>query len=341
MSQIQLNEISFSGTAYLGMPFNKCFRKLVLAGMELYGINHGASRNNNITLDVFSKAETAAAKRYLAQDSIIVSSGYLAAQLVIQNYYKSHQLIYAPDSHPALHIGNPTISKQNYDDWIEETLKIVNSSNGKPILIISTALNNLEPNIFNFSWVSRIEEGASAVILVDDSHSLGIIGQNGEGTYAKIPNLPHIQKIVISSMAKALGIDAGIILASSAIIQDLRKSAIYAGSSPPSPGLLYAYVHSEDTHIAELVKLRKNINHFVGLLNSPTGLSFVPELPVFLIKDQVLAEGLLKRGLKISSFPYPDPQGKKLNRIVLSSAHKFDEIVLLANLINELNEKNK
>ena len=44
----------FGGTAYLGIPHNDEFRKLFIRGMEIYGVNHGASRNNNITLDIFS-----------------------------------------------------------------------------------------------------------------------------------------------------------------------------------------------------------------------------------------------------------------------------------------------
>lgn len=329
-------DLFFGGTAYLGMPFNEHFKKLVFKGMEIYGINHGASRNNNITLDIFSKAEAVAAERFLSEDSIIVSSGYLAAQLVIQHYYASHQFIYAPDSHPALHIGIPSIPKINYADWVEQTIKKINQSKS-PTLIISNALNNLEPQIYDFSWISRIEESCSVVILVDDSHALGIIGEQGEGSYSKIPDLPNIQKIVISSMAKAFGLDAGLILANSSIINSLRGSVIYAGSSPPSPGILYAFVHSEENHHQERSKLRTSINYFLELLHSPKGLFFIKDFPVILINDEALAEGLLNRGIKISSFPYPDPLGKKLNRIVLNSAHKKEEIEILANMVNELN----
>ncbi|WP_395627011.1 aminotransferase class I/II-fold pyridoxal phosphate-dependent enzyme [Daejeonella sp.] len=333
------NKLFFSGTAYLGMPFNEDFRKLVFEGMELYGINHGASRNNNITLDIFSEAEKVAAKRFLSDDSILVSSGYLAAQLVIQHYHGSHQFLYAPESHPALYFGAPLISKTKYTDWVEQAIKEINSAK-KPILIISNALNNLTPEIFDFAWLSRIDLEREVVVLVDDSHGVGIMGEKGEGTYSKIPELPNIQKIVISSMAKALGIDAGLILANSALINKLRTSPVYAGSSPPSPGILYAFVHSEHTYNQELIKLRKNINNFIAMLTIGDGMFFIKDFPVFLVENQALAEGILTKGIHISSFPYPDPQGKKLNRIVLSSVHKMGELEILADTINILNSRN-
>ena len=335
MTPLSPNKPFFSGTAYLGMPFNEDFRKLVFKGMELYGVNHGASRNNNFTLDIFSKAEGLAAKRFLSEDSILVSSGYLAAQLVIQHYYASHQFIYSPESHPALYLGAPLIPKIKYCDWVEQAIDEINKSK-KPVLIISNALNNLTPDIYDFAWLSRIDSEHEVVILVDDSHGIGIIGEKGEGTYSKISELPNIQKIVIASMAKAMGMDAGLILANSSLIHKLRTSPVYAGSSPPSPGILYAFVHSEEIYNQELIRLRQNINYFTEMLNTGSGLSFIKDFPVFLINNETLAEELIRKEINISSFPYPDPQGKKLHRIVLSSAHKMEELDLLANTINSL-----
>jgi 7-keto-8-aminopelargonate synthetase-like enzyme len=317
------------------MPFNEDFRKLVFKGMELYGVNHGASRNNNFTLDIFSKAEGLAAKRFLSEDSILVSSGYLAAQLVIQHYYASHQFIYSPESHPALYLGAPLIPKIKYCDWVEQAIDEINKSK-KPVLIISNALNNLTPDIYDFAWLSRIDSEHEVVILVDDSHGIGIIGEKGEGTYSKISELPNIQKIVIASMAKALGMDAGLILANSSLIHKLRTSPVYAGSSPPSPGILYAFVHSEEIYNQELIRLRKNINYFIEMVNTGSGLSFIKDFPVFLVNNETLVEEFIKNGINISSFPYPDPQGKKLNRIVFSSIHKMEELELIANTINSL-----
>lgn len=336
MTFVSPNALFFSGTAYLGMPFNEAFRKLVFKGMELYGVNHGASRNNNITLDIFSKAEGLAAKRFLSEDSILVSSGYLAAQLVIQQHYASHHFIYAPESHPALYLGAPLIPKINYCDWVEQTIKEINGAK-KPVLIISNALNNLKPEIYDFAWLSRIDAEHEIVILVDDSHGIGIIGEKGEGTYSRIPELPNIQKIVIASLAKALGMDAGLILANSSLIRKLRTSPVYAGSSPPSPGILYAFVHSEEIYNQELISLRQNINYFIEMLNTGSELSFIKDFPVFLVNNETLLDELIEKGINISSFPYPDPQGKKLNRIVLSSVHKMEELELLANTINSLN----
>jgi 8-amino-7-oxononanoate synthase len=334
MDTVSRSTLFFGGTAYLGMPWNTDFRKWVIKGMELYGVNHGASRNNNITLDIFSIAEKTAANRFKSEDAIIVSSGYLAAQLVVQNYYKSHQLIYAPETHPALWLGIPAAPKIKFSDWVEQVIVQINNSE-LPCLIISNALNNLIPEIYNFNWLHRIDPNKKVVILVDDSHGIGITGDQGEGAYSRIPELQNVQKIVIASMAKAIGVDAGIILGNLSIIEQFRSSPIYAGSSPPSPGMLYAFVKSEDIYRNELKKLRLNLRLFTDLLNSESGLFFINDFPVFLVNEDIVAADLLKNGINISSFPYPDPKGKSLNRIVLSSHHQREDLEVLANTINE------
>jgi 7-keto-8-aminopelargonate synthetase-like enzyme len=323
----------FGGTAYLGMPWNADFRKLVIRGMELYGVNHGASRNSNIKLDIFSIAEKMAAKRFKSDDSIIVSSGYLAAQLVVQSYYKSHQLIYAPETHPALWLGIPDAPKMIFSDWVEQAIIQINSSD-LPSLVISNSVNNLIPEIYDFNWLNRIDPHKKVIILVDDSHGIGITGDQGEGAYSRIMELPNVQKIVIASMAKALGVDAGLILGNSSIIEQLRTSPVYAGSSPPSPGILYAFVNSADIYRNELKKLRMNLRLFTDLLNSGSGLFFINDFPVFLLNDDIIAAELLKNGINISSFPYPDPKGKLLHRIVLNSIHQREDLEILANTIN-------
>jgi 7-keto-8-aminopelargonate synthetase-like enzyme len=137
-------------------------------------------------------------------------------------------------------------------------------------------------------------------------------------------------------MAKALGVDAGLILGNAAIIEQFRTSPVYAGSSPPSPGLLYAFVNSADIYSNELKKLRMNLRFFTDLLNSESGLHFINDFPIFLLKDDIIATGLLKNGINISSFPYPDPNGKSLHRIVLNSIHQREDLEILANTIKKL-----
>jgi 7-keto-8-aminopelargonate synthetase-like enzyme len=322
----------FGGTAYLGMPLNEKFKQLVFEGIDRYGINFGASRNNNVTLDIFALAEAESAKRCKAEDSIIVSSGYLSAQLVIQHYIERYTFIYAPDTHPALWIGKPNPPKISFTDWVDQAVKEVNHSD-RPVLLITNSLNNLFPEIYQFEWLTKILPGRKATILVDDSHGIGITGQYGEGVYSRIPKLPGIEIIVIASMAKALGMDAGVIAGTKEIINELRDSPIYAGASPPSPGFLYAYVNAAAIYQEELEKLRSNMKFFTSFIKDEPNLAYLKDFPVYLINNADVGQYLSTKGIVISSFAYPDPKGKALNRVVLNSRHSKAEMRRLAEAI--------
>jgi 7-keto-8-aminopelargonate synthetase-like enzyme len=333
-----VNEPSFfGGTAYLGIPRNEKFKNLVFEGIERYGVNYGASRNSNITLDIYSLAEVEAAKRCLAEDAIIVSSGYMAAQLVVQYYLMDYKFIYAPDTHPALWIGKPSPPQIQFTEWIEWIILEVNNSN-KPVLLITNSLNNLIPEFYEFDWLAKIRSGQKVILLVDDSHGIGISGQSGEGVYSKIPQIPNIEIIVIASMAKALGVDAGLVLGNRKIMNDLRNSPVYAGSSPPSPGVVHAYVNAHEIYLEELNKLRENINFFAGFLQGQTSLRYLKNFPVFLIETPGSGDYLISKGIIISSFAYPDPKGKALDRIVINSNHSKEELKNLAGVLNLIKE---
>ncbi len=330
--------VFFDGTAYLGLAGNAEFKKLVFEGIEQYGINYGASRNNSHTPDIYRLAEAEAAERCLAEDAIIVSSGYLAAQLVVQHYLSSHRFIYAPDTHPALWIGRPGPPQIKFTEWVEQIIPEVNKSEG-PVLLITNSLNNLIPEIYEFDWLTKILPAKQVTLLVDDSHGIGITGSSGQGVYSRMPRMPNVEILVISSMAKALSIDAGLVLGTNKIINELRDSAVYIGSSPPSPGILYAYVKASKLYSTQLTKLQENIAFFQGILKNPAGLTYVPGFPVFLLQTPVSYQYLESKGMIISSLTYPDPRGEILNRIVINSKHTQEELKNLAAALKEIKEQ--
>lgn len=317
--------LSFGGTAYLGIPHNEEFLALVYEGMQRFGINHGASRNNNLSLSIYNDAEREISRRFSSEAALVVSSGYLAAQMVIQKLVVSHQLLYAPETHPALWIGTPAPPSIGFREWADLCVSACQISD-KPLALITNSVNNLKPEIYDFAWLSSIPASREVTIVVDDSHGVGITGPGGKGVYNSLPKLPNIKIIVVASMAKALGVDAGFILGSKESISDLKKSPIFVGSSPPSPGFLYAWMKAEDIYDRQYRKLQQNIAYAEELIAGKENIIYVPGFPVILLQEGNAAELLRRNGIEISSFPYPNPQDRPLNRVVISSTHEFADL---------------
>ncbi|WP_316830322.1 aminotransferase class I/II-fold pyridoxal phosphate-dependent enzyme [Pedobacter aquatilis] len=320
----------FGGTAYLGIPQNEEFINLYTEGIKRFGLNNGTSRTNNIQLGIYNEAEIIAAKRFKAEDALITSSGYLAAQLTVKAFSDFGELRYAPSTHPALWLENQKMNPDSFESWQEETVEIINNSAKQNWVLISNSMNNLFPEIYDFNFLDQIKPEKKIILIVDDSHGIGVNNQ-GLGSFDRLPKKENIRPIVVASMAKALGTDAGIVLGSKTIIQQLKASNIFIGASPPAAAGLFAFMHSENLYKQGWQKLQENINLFSSKF-SFSGL-FEPGFPVFQINDPTLAEKLLKHKILISSFPYPGTTDRPVNRIVLSSWHTKKDIEQLVSAI--------
>jgi 8-amino-7-oxononanoate synthase len=321
----------FGGTAYLGIPKNQDFINLYIEGIKKFGLNNGTSRTNNIQLGIYDEAEKVAAGRYGAEAALITSSGYLAAQLTVKALSALGKVIYAPATHPALWLTGQPANQQSFNDWKKETINLINTSGGKTWVLISNSLNNLFPEIYDFNFLTEIHPEKEIILIVDDSHGIGV-NNNGMGAFINLPVKANIERIVVASMAKALGVDAGLVLGSNAVMNKLKNSNIFVGASPPSAASLFAYIHAEKIYHNAWTRLRENIKLLTADLNKTW--TFEPAFPAFLTQDAALANRLLKEKILISSFPYPKPESEPINRIVLSSWHEKEDINRLIKALN-------
>jgi len=315
----------FGGTAYLGIPQNQDFINLYLEGIKKFGLNNGTSRTNNIQLGIYDEAEKVAARRYGAEAALITSSGYLAAQLTVKALCGLGKVIYGPAAHPALWlVENQTKNVKLFRDWAAETIETINLSEEKTWVLISNSMNNLVPETYHFDFVKEIRKDKNIILVVDDSHGIGVINNNGMGAIVDLPKQENIENVVVASMAKALGVDAGIVLASNKMINKLKDTNTFIGASPPSPAGLHAFIHAEEIYKKALNKLKSNM----AMFEKASNLTWKHEwdFPVYLLGDVNFSQRLLQKQILISSFPYPNPTDEILDRIVLSAWHEKEDI---------------
>lgn len=326
----------FGGTAYLGIPQDQDFIDLHIEGIKKFGLNNGTSRTNNIQLGIYDEAEKVAAARYGAEAALITSSGYLAAQLTVKALSVLGKVIYAPATHPSLWLAeNQTKNLMPFWDWKQETIEKINASEEKNWILISNSMNNLVPEIYDFDFLENIHPDKNIVLVVDDSHGIGV-NNNGLSTLSSLPKLKNVECVVVASMAKAFGVDAGLIIGSKKIIEQLKKTNTYVGASPPAAAGIYAFIHANEIYRKAWEKLQQNIDHFSDALNLTW--KFEPGFPAYFFNHPGLADDLLKKNILISSFPYPNPDSDPINRIVLSSWHTDQDIDKLVMAIRKLDK---
>jgi 8-amino-7-oxononanoate synthase len=288
------------------------------------------TRGNNIQLGIYKEAETYAASYFGAEDTLITSSGYLAAQLAVRNLATGKTVLYAPQTHPALWINGTVKNEADFDTWSRAVVQQINTSAECNWLLVSNSINNLYPECYDFSFLAALKPENKLTLLVDDSHGIGILN-GGRGVYGLLARLNNVEVVVVASMAKALGLDAGIILGSHPQIQALKESNEFLGASPPAAAGLYAFMHAKYIYQNALATLHELIYFLAMQLNEDW--AYLPDFPVFQSFEPGLFDRLLAKQVLISSFPYPTPQSDPVNRVVLSSWHSKSQVYELAKLL--------
>jgi 7-keto-8-aminopelargonate synthetase-like enzyme len=324
------------------------FQRSLLEGFRQFGSIYSVSRNNNVQLKIYSEAEQYLAQINQAEAAVTVSSGLLAGQIVAR-LFADCKCIYAPNTHPALWSSKPFHSPfTNYADFAANICQVVKKNKAHAIALFCNSIDPLMCCNYNFNWITQLPENKDITIVIDDSHSMGMVRatghedvpmKHGKGTYSLFRKLAkcNIRVIVVASMAKAMGIAGGIILGEQGFIQQVKKSPLFTGASPIIPAFLYALMKSEKTYLEAYEVLLKNISTFKennsDLLHH---FRYIDDYPVFYTKENKIFTLLEEKGIIISSFSYPSPEDLPLTRIVLSALHSPADIATLSEALHEI-----
>lgn len=314
----------FSGYAYLGMNGVKAFTDLLKEGMDKYGLLFPSSRISNTQLELYTTFENLLSNITGSENTACFSSGYLAGKAITGLFDKVYN---APDSHPA--ILRSTASHETFEDWADEIVNAINLSSEENIVIAADAVNVITATINDFSFIDRIRK--KVTVIIDDSHGIGLAGENGRGICELVPPSSNVEYIFTYSLSKAFGITGGAVSGAAETISLLRSSPAYTATTSVSPAFMHAFINAQNLYEQQRIILRNNIDYFAGLVKE-LNLQHRSQLPVFVLPD-IDDEVLLKKKIIISSFAYPDPAGKKVQRIVLNALHTKSDLEHLADVL--------
>jgi 7-keto-8-aminopelargonate synthetase-like enzyme len=320
----------FSGTSYLGMARNPAFLDLLREGMNRYGANYSSSRGGNLQLSVYDEAEVYLASCTGAPAALTVSSGMLAGQLVMKTLPEKAQFLYGPRTHPALWRTPADHYESPWQAWADRLPQQIEQIAAQQVIILTNALDPLQAESFHFDWVAKIPEGKQIMLIVDDSHGLGVTGRDGGGIYGRLAAFPNVQVVVVASLGKALSLPGGVVLADASLISEIRKQAFFGGASPVPPAYLYAFLQAGPLYEESRKRLLTNIQQFSHEVGQFGLFRHIPHFPVFYTQAMGLDDFLRERKMMISCFPYPTPDSDHITRVILSSLHEPGDITHLA-----------
>ena len=218
---------------------------------------------------------------------------------------------------------------------LEEKLKEAQSARYR--LIATDGVFSMDGYIADLKSLCDLADKYDALVMVDDSHSVGFMGKRGRGTHEHCDVMGRID-IITGTLGKALGGASGGYTSGRKEIIDLlrQRSRPYLFSNTVAPAIVSASIKAIDL-LTESTELRDKLEANTKLFREGmTKLGFNilegehPIVPIML-GDAVLAtkmaDAMLEKGVYVIGFSYPVvPQGKARIRTQISAAHSTDDI---------------
>lgn len=337
--------LNFCANNYLGLADYQ--RIKVAAGKALQELGFGVASVRFIcgTQDIHLELEAAVSKFLGTDDTILFSSCFDANGGVFEALFGEEDAIISDELNHASIIDGIRLSKAarlryKNRDMADLERALVESAGAKSRVIVTDGVFSMDGYIAPLREICDLAEKYNAVVMVDDSHAVGLIGAGGKGT----PELLGVSErvdIYTGTFGKALGGAAGgYVSGRASIVELLRQKArpyLFSNSLAPviAAGSLEAIRIASDLTEGPLLrsKLQENAKLFRELMLAE-GFDLLPgEHPIIpvMFGDARLATEVANRmfieGIYVTAFSFPVvPKDKARIRVQLSAAHSTEEI---------------
>lgn len=277
------------------------------------------------------------------EDTILYSSCFDANGGVFETLLSAEDAVISDELNHASIIDGIRLSKaarfryRNRDMAdLERCLKEASGARHK--LIVTDGVFSMDGYIAPLDAICDLAERYGALVMVDDSHAVGFVGEEGRGT-PELFGVTERVDIITGTLGKALGgASGGYVAARAEIVELLRqRSRPYLFSNSLAPSIVGASLRVLDL-LAESgdrrVRLRENTALFRKEMTE-AGFEVLPgEHPItpVMVGDAALAARmaaeLLEKGIYVIAFSYPVvPKGKARIRVQLSAAHSREDVL--------------
>ena len=345
---------AFCSNDYLGLANHPELVTALAEGAKLYGVGSGASHlisGHSIAHDLLEKKLAACESNHIPNArALFFSAGYLANINAITGLSRLAEqgqvsIYSAKLNHASLIDGVRLASVQTkakvilFDhqnlDSLEETLK----QDTRPLkLIVVDGVFSMDGDIAPVEKLLRIAEQYDALLMVDDAHGFGVLGEHGHGVLEQIGL--HSERIIyIGTLGKAAGVSGAFICAAAPFIEWLiQKGRPYIYSTATPPAIAHTLLKSLDLiEGGEGIARRKKLNQLIQVWNEEMTFSSwgkvsssTPIQPVILGSNAnalAAAKLLDEAGYWIPAIRPPTvPVGSSRLRITFSSNHSIDDL---------------
>jgi 8-amino-7-oxononanoate synthase len=333
--------LMFSSNNYLGLANHPGLKKASMDAALCYGTGSGGSRLISGNMEVHRTLEKEIALFKGTDRALLFSSGYHANVGAISALTGEGDLILSDELNHASIVDGCRLSRAEvriYKHANMNSLKEIlrRSSRFKKRLIITDSVFSMDGDIVPLPDIVDLAEKYSALVMVDDAHGTGVLGEKGKGVIEHF-GLGGRVEIQMGTLGKALGSFGAYIAGSEDLIHYLvnkARSLLYTTALPPSvcgSALAALKILGEGPHL--ISQLRRNATYFREGLRDlgyliPEGET--PIIPLVFGDPSVtmeMAQRLFDEGVYVQGIRPPTvPDGTSRLRITLMATHTKEQL---------------
>ena len=339
--------INFASNDYLGLSTHPAVC-MAAQGACANAVGSGASRLVSGDDPMLHRLEAKLADWKGYEACLIVGSGMLANLGLLQALADRHTHIFADKLNHASLVDGARLSGAKSHRYahldcgqLDEELK---KHVAEKRIIVSDGVFSMDGDCADTGMLLELAEAHDTLLLIDDAHGIGTLGENGKGLTVLHHIAGHARLIEVGTFGKAFGSYGAFILGTHELIEGLRqrqRTMIYSTALPP------AMIAAAETALLliqrgeQLEQLHRNLAQFrtatsgMGFMTSDTAIQplIVGSDAQALAMSEMLAEG----GFFVAAIRPPTvPEGTARLRFTLSAAHSSEQIDRLVRCLEEL-----
>ncbi|MYR28331.1 MULTISPECIES: glycine C-acetyltransferase [unclassified Streptomyces] len=334
--------LNFCANNYLGLADDPEVIAAGHAALDRWGYGMASVRFICGTQEVHKELEGRLSAFLGQEDTILYSSCFDANGGVFETLLGPEDAVISDALNHASIIDGIRLSKARRlryanRDMAELEQRLKEAGDARRRLVVTDGVFSMDGYLAPLREICDLAERYDAMVMVDDSHAVGFVGENGRGT-PELAGVSDRVDIITGTLGKALGgASGGYVAARAEIVALLRqRSRPYLFSNSLAPVIAGASLKVLDlleSASDQRVRLRENTARFRTAM-SEAGFELLPgEHPIVpvMFHDAALAgrmaELLLERGVYVTAFSYPVvPQGQARIRVQLSAAHSAEDV---------------
>lgn len=337
-----------SSYSYLGLLGHPAIQAAAAAALEHYGTGtHGVRLLAGNTV-LHDRLEQRIAAFVGADGAIVYSSGYLTNVAVISALVGRGDVVVCDKLNHASIVDGCLLSRakfvrvpHNDTDAVDRALAQAPRAVGK--LVVVDAVFSMDGDVYNLPAVVEAAHRHGARLMVDESHSLGVLGKTGRGIEERF-GLAGAIDLKMSSLSKSIPSAGGYIAGDRALVTFLKHASrafVFSAALPPaSAAAAMAAFDVIDAEPERVVRVQVNAGRLRATLRGeglPVRDDPTPIIPVITGSDEVamrMSRELFDRGFFVPPVISPAvPPGASRLRVTVTAAHTDDEVDAIAEAV--------